>query len=106
MKIRDCFFIIALIAVALLMAGCIQAPQSGPVTPTQTAPPATPPITTPVTVGSALAPANITTSKDLIAFVRQAVNYARENGKDKAIAAFNNPKGPFVTGNLYVFAES
>lgn len=40
---------------------------------------------------------------EAVAMVKQAGAYLKENGKDKAIAAFNNPKGEFVRGDLYVF---
>ncbi|HTY14962.1 MAG TPA: cache domain-containing protein [Methanoregulaceae archaeon] len=105
MRIRDYFFIIALIAVAVLVAGCSQTPQSGAGTPVQSGPAGTPVITTPGTASTTGAPATVRSTKDLITFVRGAVNYAHENGRDKAIAVFNDPKGQFVTGSLYVFAE-
>ena len=35
--------------------------------------------------------------------VNKAVAFYKANGKDKAIAAFNNPKGEFVKGDLYIF---
>ncbi|MHB8770555.1 MAG: cache domain-containing protein [Syntrophales bacterium] len=38
------------------------------------------------------------------AMVEKAVAYVQANGKAKAIAEFNNPKGQFVKGELYVFA--
>jgi polar amino acid transport system substrate-binding protein len=38
------------------------------------------------------------------AFVENAVTYARAHGKDAAIHAFNNRTGPFVSGNLYIYA--
>ena len=41
---------------------------------------------------------------DLVSFVDKAVAYAKENGKEKAIAEINNDKGEFVNGPLYVFA--
>ena len=37
------------------------------------------------------------------ALVQKAVAFYKANGKDKAIAAFNNPKGEFVKGDLYIF---
>ncbi len=38
------------------------------------------------------------------ALVEQAVAYVKANGEDQAIKEFNNPKGRFVKGDLYVFA--
>ncbi|HWQ19528.1 MAG TPA: cache domain-containing protein [Methanotrichaceae archaeon] len=43
---------------------------------------------------------------DLAAFVDQAAAYAKDNGKDKAIAEFNNNKSAeFIKGELYIFAN-
>lgn len=36
--------------------------------------------------------------------VEKAVAYVKANGEEKAIKEFNNPKGEFVKGDLYVFA--
>jgi polar amino acid transport system substrate-binding protein len=44
------------------------------------------------------------TQDELVAFVKSAKEYALANGKEKAIAAFNNQTGPFVNGGLYIFA--
>jgi signal transduction histidine kinase len=41
---------------------------------------------------------------ELVAFVEQAVAYALENGKDKALQEFNDQKGDFVRGESYIFA--
>jgi len=45
-----------------------------------------------------------TTNETLVAFVDSAVSYARENGKEKALAEFSNPNGSFVKGELYIYA--
>lgn len=42
--------------------------------------------------------------KNLVAFVDEAARYASENGREKALQAFNNKNGSFVRGNLYIFA--
>ena len=42
--------------------------------------------------------------ENLVVFVDEAVKYAEENGKEKALQAFNDKNGSFVRGNLYVFA--
>jgi len=47
-----------------------------------------------------------TTPADLTNLVNRAVAYARENGREKAIAAFNDPNGSFVQGDVYVFSEA
>ncbi|MDO9325074.1 MAG: cache domain-containing protein [Methanoregula sp.] len=51
-------------------------------------------------------PAIGTTPSDLTNLVNDALTYARENGQEKAIAAFNDPNGSFVRDEVYVFAES
>lgn len=40
---------------------------------------------------------------DAQALVAKAIKFYQQNGYDKAVAAFNNPKGPFVHGELYIF---
>jgi len=35
--------------------------------------------------------------------VEQAVAYLKANGQEKALKEFNNPKGKFVNGEMYVF---
>lgn len=41
---------------------------------------------------------------DLITFVHSAAEYARSEGRDVALAAFNDPEGAFVDGSDYIFA--
>ena len=41
---------------------------------------------------------------NLINFVEAAVKYAKDNGKDKALKAFNDKNGTFFKEGLYVFA--
>jgi cytochrome c len=38
-----------------------------------------------------------------MALVARAVTYLKAHGKDDAAKAFNDPKGPFVQGELYIF---
>jgi hypothetical protein len=40
----------------------------------------------------------------MVSFVKEAVVYARENGKEKAIAEFSTPDGKFVRGELVIMA--
>lgn len=42
--------------------------------------------------------------EELKRFVESAAVYAKENGKDAALAEFNDPDGSFIDGELYVFA--
>lgn len=61
----------------------------------------------PVLVAISLAAPAIAADKDdAIALVKKAVQHVQSAGKDKAIADFNDAKGPFVKGALYVFAYS
>ena len=46
----------------------------------------------------------LVTRDELKAFVTNAYVYALKEGKLKALAAFNNPHGQFVDGELYIFA--
>jgi signal transduction histidine kinase len=44
------------------------------------------------------------TSDDLVAFVREARDYARKYGREQALSAFNNKSGPFARQELYIIA--
>jgi signal transduction histidine kinase len=92
---RELVLIGLLLVGAALCAGCTQPPSAG------TLSSATP------TVGAngTQAPsAAISTTPDLIAFVRNAAVFARERGQQAALAAFNDPHGPFAAGDVRVFA--
>ena len=43
------------------------------------------------------------TADEAVAMVKKAGAFLQKNGKDKAVAAFNDPKGEFIAGDLYVF---
>jgi cytochrome c len=43
------------------------------------------------------------TAKEAQDLVGKAITYYKDNGKDKAFAAINDPKGQFVKKDLYVF---
>lgn len=45
-------------------------------------------------------------AEDAVALVQKAAAYVKENGKEKALAAFNDPHGQFVKGELYLFVYS
>ena len=45
-----------------------------------------------------------TPREELVAFVEDAVAYAEENGKEKALQEFDDRDGEFVRGDLYIFA--
>ncbi|WP_317063685.1 cache domain-containing protein [Methanoculleus caldifontis] len=48
--------------------------------------------------------AQYTSNETLVAFVESAVAYVKENGKEAALAEFNDPNGSFVRGELYIYA--
>ena len=40
---------------------------------------------------------------EAVAMVKKAADYLKKNGKEKAFAEFNNPKGQFIDRDLYIF---
>src|SRR5450631_2897189 len=44
------------------------------------------------------------TKAEAKALVEKAAAYIKANGKEKALAEFNNPKGKFIDRDLYIFA--
>jgi polar amino acid transport system substrate-binding protein len=42
--------------------------------------------------------------EELIAFVNEARDFVLNEGQDKALGVFNDPKGKFVRGELYIIA--
>ncbi len=54
--------------------------------------------------GSVAAAADKGSADEAMALVKKAAAYMKANGKDKAVAAFNDPKGQFVDRDLYIFA--
>lgn len=79
-----------LICLLLIGAGCTQQ-QSGetPAPASGTAVPST---------------GNYTTNETLVAFVDSAAAYVKANGKEKALAEFNDKNGSFFKGELYIYA--
>lgn len=55
-------------------------------------------------LGVTVFPAFAAPKDDALALVAKAVAHVKDVGKEKALADFNDPKGPFVKGALYVFA--
>ncbi|MET3129856.1 cytochrome c [Oxalobacteraceae bacterium GrIS 1.11] len=43
------------------------------------------------------------TADEAVAMVKKAADFLKKNGKDKAFAEFNNPKGQFIYRDLYIF---
>jgi signal transduction histidine kinase len=56
-----------------------------------------------VLTGSAFCQGKSESPADAEAMVKKAVTFYKTNGKDKAFAEFNNTKGKFVSGDLYIF---
>jgi signal transduction histidine kinase len=71
----------------------------------QNQPAVTFPTTTTLPAGTALQQmGNTTSNASLVSFVDSAVVYVKTNGREKALAEFNNPNGSFVKGELYIYA--
>jgi polar amino acid transport system substrate-binding protein len=58
----------------------------------------------PVEPAVAASPGAPSTSQEIRDFVENAAGYARKNGKGAALTAFSNKSGPFVSGNIYIYA--
>ncbi|OPX66039.1 MAG: Cache domain protein [Methanoregulaceae archaeon PtaU1.Bin059] len=94
---------LVILAVLFLAAGCMQT--SPPVAPATTFPTPLVEMSPVPTIGQGssvhLYPA---TSLEIKEYVDNAASWAKENGKEAAIAAFHNASGPFVNGDVYVYA--
>ncbi len=53
----------------------------------------------------ALGQFKLSTTDDAEKMVTKAVAYVKANGKERALAEFNNPSGQFVEGDLFIFAR-
>lgn len=54
-------------------------------------------------IGTTACAAERGTADEASALVKKAVAHLKANGKEKAFAAFNDPKGQFVDRDLYIF---
>ncbi len=86
-------------------AGCVSGQAPAPAT---NAGPSPVPM---LTVDAGSAPAAVAvqdnqsaTREEMVAFVKEAVAFARENGKEKALSEFSNRNGSFFRGMLYIYA--
>src|SRR5512145_1833131 len=95
MRNRGILLVLVLVSGLVLAAGCSQPAGQGSNTIQATL--TTAPVTT--------APSGMITPAYLTVRVKEAVAFARANGKEQAVAAFNDPDGSFVRDNVYVFAE-
>ena len=106
MKSDLCITLILIIMVTVLLvgAGCMENPTN---TPAQVSLATTAlPTSVIVQADSPAAPATVTgaTKEEMVAFVNEAVAYAKANGKDKALAVFSDRNGSFFRGELYIYA--
>lgn len=86
------FLILALLVGCMLAAGCTDSrepAQGTPVPPSIPIPPK----------------GTVVTTEDVITYVNAAAEYAREVGRERAIAEFNDPESRFNQGALYIFSE-
>jgi signal transduction histidine kinase len=57
-----------------------------------------------LTVGATAGAQERASTKEAELLVKKAVDFVKKNGKEKALAAFNDPRGPFTYHDLYVAA--
>jgi cytochrome c len=91
-----------LIIVFLICSGCTQ--DQAPARAQTPALPPTPIAGEPASPAAAAAANQMATKEEMVAFVKEAVAFARLNGKEKALSEFSNPKGSFFRGVLYIYA--
>lgn len=96
MRSRTVFLLVVSFILFFAAAGCTQTPAAGTQAPA-TAPAAAQSPSQNATVQAA-------TQDEMVAFVQEAVAYAKANGKEKALAVFSDPNGSFVRGELYIYA--
>jgi cytochrome c len=85
----------------LICAGCTQVQANVPLqTPESTA--AVPALASSPTK-TTITP-HVATREEMVAFVKEAVTYARANGKEMALMEINNRNGSFFRGELYLYA--
>jgi len=84
------FLVLLALSLFLFTAGCSQ---------TLTGDPVRTPIST-----TTIQPETYISNETLVAFVDRAVAYAKTNGRENALAEFNNRNGSFIQGELYIYA--
>lgn len=89
-----CLSVLLIVTLLAIAAGCSQTGQPAGSTPAA------------ATVAARQAPAGMVTPDQLTTTVKEAVAYAKANGRENALAAFNDPDGPFVRDGIYVFSEA
>lgn len=103
---RTVLFLMLIAALLLATAGCIQnTPAASEAIPsTAPATSAAQPVLSAAVTPTTSPALTLTSNETLVAFVREAVAYAKANGKARALAEFSNPNGSFVRGELYIYA--
>lgn len=102
MRSPAAFLLVISWVLLLAAAGCTQtASTETPALASGTVATSTP---SPATTRIPTAAVTAATQEDMVAFVQEAVAYAKANGKEKALAEFSNPNGSFVRGELYLYA--
>ena len=97
------FLFISILISLALAAGCMQtSPPIGPATTSANLTEGISPV--PTSEQGSTGHHYPATSLEIKAYVDNAASFAQENGKEAAIAAFNNASGPFVNGDVYVYA--
>ena len=91
-----------LIIAFLISAGCTQASPT-PQYPT-TAPSTSAAVLETSPAAAMTAVPQTPTREEMVAFVQEAVTYAKQNGKEQALAGFSNRNGSFFRGVLYIYA--
>jgi cytochrome c len=97
MNARVFWFLLAMIVLFVAAMGCTQA---GTGTPSAAASSPAPSVTQAATTPAG----SLTSNATLVAFVKEAVAYAKTNGKEAALAEFDKTNGSFVRGELYLYA--
>ncbi len=93
MRVRAVLLVAIITVTAILAAGCLS-PTPSP----QNLSGVTPTVTEPLVCRTA------TSAEEMVAFVQKAFEYAKIEGKEAALAEFNNKSGRFVDRDLYIFA--
>lgn len=92
-----------LIILFLISAGCTQ-DQAKATTPVQVPALTIPTVTEPASPVATTVALTVATKEEMVAFVKEAVAYARQNGKEKSLMEFSNKNGSFFRGVLYIYA--
>lgn len=94
MRTYTILFIVTLVLIAVLGAGCTNTDTTLPLNQSEATP------------TDALSPASSSTVSpgELVAFVEIAYEYAHVHGQEATLREFNNQTGQFVDGELYIFA--